>query len=61
MHQLQLTDDVEAFLRGHHVMTLATQGEQGPWAAALFYACDVVGELELVHRSSFYGSAKTLS
>lgn len=40
MHQLQLTEDAAAFLRGHHVMTLATQGEQGPWAAALFYACD---------------------
>ena len=40
MHPLQLTEEVETFLRGHHVMTLATQGEQGPWAAALFYARD---------------------
>jgi uncharacterized protein len=35
---LNLTDEVAAFLHGHHVMTLATQGDEGPWAAALFYA-----------------------
>ncbi|MCM2251181.1 MAG: pyridoxamine 5'-phosphate oxidase family protein [Ramlibacter sp.] len=28
------------FLARHHVMTLATQGEAGPWAAALFYVRD---------------------
>ncbi len=27
-----------AYLAGHHVMTLATAGPQGPWAAAVFYA-----------------------
>lgn len=27
-----------AFLRAHHVLTLATAGEDGPWAAAVFYA-----------------------
>ncbi|MCE9569331.1 MAG: pyridoxamine 5'-phosphate oxidase family protein [Rhodocyclales bacterium] len=28
------------YLAGHHVMTLATQGVEGPWAAAVFYAGD---------------------
>jgi uncharacterized protein len=37
---LNLAPDVAAFLHEHHVMTLATQGDQGPWAAALFYAID---------------------
>ncbi len=27
-----------AYLASHHVMTLATNGRQGPWAAAVFYA-----------------------
>ena len=27
---------IDAWLAGHHVMTLATQGPQGPWAAAVF-------------------------
>lgn len=31
---------VLAFLAEHHVMTLATIGEDGPWAAAVFYAHD---------------------
>ena len=35
---LNLTADVDDFLARHHVMTLATHGAQGPWAAALFYA-----------------------
>ena len=35
---LNLPEDAAAFLRAHHVMTLATQGPDGPWAAALFYA-----------------------
>lgn len=26
------------YLRSHHAMTLATSGENGPWAAAVFYA-----------------------
>jgi uncharacterized protein YhbP (UPF0306 family) len=29
-----------AYLDGHHVMTLATHGPQGLWAAAVFYASD---------------------
>ena len=35
-----LPDAVAAFVARHHVMTLATQGEDGPWAAAVFYAYD---------------------
>lgn len=37
---LNLTAPVRDFLARHHVMTLATQGGAGPWAAALFYATD---------------------
>jgi uncharacterized protein len=33
-----LPDAVAAYLREHHVMTLATVGADGPWAAAVFYA-----------------------
>ncbi len=39
----------EAFLRSHHVATLATCGAQGPWAAAVFYASE---GLELIFVSS---------
>ncbi|MDA8108813.1 MAG: pyridoxamine 5'-phosphate oxidase family protein [Betaproteobacteria bacterium] len=28
---------MQAYLREHHVMTLATSGDEGPWAAAVFY------------------------
>lgn len=28
------------FIAAHHVMTLATHGTDGPWAAAVFYASD---------------------
>ena len=37
---LKLSGAIEEFLARHHVMTLATQGADGPWAAALFYARD---------------------
>lgn len=33
-----LREKVLAFLDEHHVMTLATAGAEGPWAAAVFYA-----------------------
>jgi hypothetical protein len=36
----RLPPQVAAYLAGHHVMTLATQGGEGPWAAAVFYASD---------------------
>lgn len=31
---------VADYLAAHHVMTLATQGSDGPWAAAVFYASE---------------------
>lgn len=37
---VKLPQPVADYLAGHHVMTLATQGEAGPWAAAVFYAGD---------------------
>lgn len=38
--QVILPQPVADYLAGHHVMTLATQSETGPWAAAVFYAND---------------------
>lgn len=35
---LNLPSQVSEFLSQSHVMTLATQGDAGPWAAAVFYA-----------------------
>ena len=37
---LSLTAEAAACLARHHVMTLATQGADGPWAAAVFYVVD---------------------
>ena len=37
---LSLQTEVADYLAHQHVMTLATQGNDGPWAAALFYARD---------------------
>jgi uncharacterized protein YhbP (UPF0306 family) len=34
----KLPQQVADYLAGHHVMTLATHGAEGPWAAAVFYA-----------------------
>jgi len=36
----ELPPAVADYLAAHHVMTLATQGAEGPWAAAVFYASD---------------------
>ncbi len=36
--QSSLSGRAQAFLESHHVLTLATSGEEGPWAAAVFYA-----------------------
>ncbi len=44
--------DAAAYLDGHHVMTLATQGAAGPWAAAVFYARDGVSLLFLSSAKS---------
>ena len=35
-----LPPPVADYLAGHHVMTLATHGADGPWAAAVFYASE---------------------
>jgi uncharacterized protein YhbP (UPF0306 family) len=35
-----LPQAVADYLAAHHVMSLATQGADGPWAAAVFYATD---------------------
>ena len=37
---IRLPDTVARYLGQHHVMTLATQGPDGPWASAVFYAAD---------------------
>jgi uncharacterized protein YhbP (UPF0306 family) len=37
MNDDALRERVQGYLRAHHVMTLATCGAAGPWAAALFY------------------------
>ena len=36
----RLPSDLASYLAVHSVMTLATQGADGPWAAAVFYVCD---------------------
>jgi len=54
---LNLPADAADFLRGHHVMTLATQDAQGPWAAALFYACDGEDLVFLSAPASRHGRA----
>jgi uncharacterized protein len=35
-----LRAQVQSYLREHHVMTLASHGDEGVWAAAVFYAND---------------------
>jgi len=49
-----LRSRVLAFLGGHHVMTLATAGADGPWAAAVFYAFEARngGDLKLYFLSA---------
>lgn len=37
---LSLTAEASSCLAQHHVMTLATHGGDGPWAAAVFYVAD---------------------
>ncbi len=38
--QDRLREQVQRYLREHHVMTLASHGDEGVWAAAVFYAND---------------------
>lgn len=40
MTQDALRARVLEYLRAHHVVTLATHGREGPWAAAVFYVND---------------------
>jgi uncharacterized protein YhbP (UPF0306 family) len=40
LRQDALRARVLEYLRAHHVVTLATHGHQGPWAAAVFYVND---------------------
>jgi hypothetical protein len=35
-----VTPAARAFIRAHHVMTLATTGDHSPWAAAVYYVFD---------------------
>ncbi|APR05899.1 hypothetical protein [Thauera chlorobenzoica] len=38
--QADSTQEPLTYLQRHHVMTLATHGAGGPWAAAVFYVND---------------------
>lgn len=49
---LKLTAAIDEFIARQHVMTLATQGSDGPWAAALFYVRDGDGLVFLSSPSS---------
>lgn len=50
-----LPPDVVAYLAQHKVMTLATHGPEGPWAAAVFYAEDKDGLIFISKPSSRHG------
>ncbi len=45
------SDDIDGFLRGHHVMSLATSDGNVPWAASVFYVFDPDGK-RLLYFSS---------
>lgn len=55
MAPLELPPVVAQYLRGQHVMTLATHGAEGPWAAAVFYASDGSDLLFLSSPASRHG------
>jgi len=55
MAPLELPPGVAQYLRGQHVMTLATHGAEGPWAAAVFYASDGSDLLFLSSPTSRHG------
>ena len=50
-----LRAEVQSYLREHHVMTLASHGEEGVWAAAVFYANDGFAIYFLSSPSSRHG------
>jgi uncharacterized protein len=52
---LLLPQPVADYLSGHHVMTLATQGAEGPWAAAVFYVPDGASLVFLSSPGSRHG------
>ena len=37
---MELTEEIREYLEAHHVLTLATMDDGGPWAAPLFYVSD---------------------
>lgn len=56
MSQAELRQRVRRYLEAHNVMTLATAGPEGPWAAAVFYAGDERGLVFLSSPSSRHAS-----
>ena len=50
-----LREQVQSYLREHHVMTLASQGDEGVWAAAVFYANDGFATYFLSSPTSRHG------
>ena len=48
MSGTDLRTRIRAFLDARHVLTLATAGEDGPWAAAVFYAAGPALELYFI-------------
>ena len=52
---LTLPPEIADYLAQHHVMTLATQGGDGPWAAAVFYVRDGDDLIFLSSASSRHG------
>lgn len=52
---LTLPPAVALYLQQHHVTTLATQGPDGPWAAAVFYVSDGASLLFLSSPGSRHG------
>jgi uncharacterized protein len=57
---LNLPSEVREFLRRHHVMSLATQDGDGPWAAAVFYVPDGDGLIFLSSPASRHGRSLAL-
>jgi uncharacterized protein YhbP (UPF0306 family) len=53
--QAGLRAQVQRYLREHHVMTLASQGDDGVWAAAVFYANEEFAFYFLSAPSSRHG------
>ena len=37
---MELTEEIREYLEAHHVLTLATMDDGGPWATPLFYVSD---------------------